>query len=125
MKKFILGFFAVVFPFVVFLILDLPGAALIALGLQSTFFGWPVAIIWAFKEINKVLEEDKLKQAAASAAAAAEAAAKAKIDAEERYRAEAEAKYKAEAEMRAQAEAKVRAEIEAKMRAEAEEKSRS
>ena len=75
MKRLFLAFFAFVFPFVVFLVLDLPGAALVALGLQSTIIGWPIAIIWAFKQVSKELEEDKLKKVAA---AAAEATAKAR-----------------------------------------------
>lgn len=82
MKKFILYFFAVVFPFVVFLFVDLPGAALVALGLQSTIIGWPIAIVWAIKHVTKELDDDKVRLAAAKAAAAAEAAAKAKAEAE-------------------------------------------
>lgn len=77
MKKFFLSFFACVFPFVVFLVLDLPGAALVALGLQSTILGWPVAAIWAFKHVSKEIEDDKLKRVAAAAAAAATATAEA------------------------------------------------
>ncbi len=86
MKKMILSFFAVVFPFLVFFIIDLPGAGLVALGLQSTIVGWPVAIFWAFKHVFRVTEADKLKQAAAAAAAAARAAAEvqAEVDAETR-----------------------------------------
>lgn len=83
MKKFILSVLAVIFPFLVFFIIDLPGAGLVALGLQSTIIGWPVAIIWAFKHVARVSEEDKIKRAAATAAAAARAAAEvqAEIDA--------------------------------------------
>ena len=84
MKKIILSILAVIFPFLVFFIIDLPGAGLVALGLQSTIIGWPVAIIWAFKHVIRVTEADKLKQAAAAAAAAARAAAEvqAEINAE-------------------------------------------
>lgn len=67
MKKFILYFFAIVFPFILFLILDLPGAAFVALGLQSTVFGWPVASIWAIKHVIKECEKDeKVNKKAAS-----------------------------------------------------------
>lgn len=94
MKKIILSILAVVFPFVVFLIMDLPGAAFVALGLQSTIFGWPIAIIWAFKHVIKTCDDDKLKNAAAIAAAAAKAAteAQAKIHAEAQAKAKEEQK---------------------------------
>tara|TARA_B110000879_G_C11128221_1_gene494833 strand:- start:828 stop:1115 length:288 start_codon:yes stop_codon:yes gene_type:complete len=77
MKKFILCFLAVVFPFLVFFIIDLPGAGLVALGLQSTILGWPVAVVWALKHVIRITDGDKLKHAATMAAAAAMAAAKA------------------------------------------------
>lgn len=92
MKRFILSFFGVVFPFVVFLFLDLPGAAIIALGLQTTMFGWPIAMIWAFKHIAEEVEKDKIKKAAAKAAAEAEATAKVRAEVEEKLRKEAEQK---------------------------------
>lgn len=110
MKKFFLGFLAVVFPFIIFLFYDLPGAAFMALGLQTTVIGWPIAIIWAFKQLNKQYENERIQQAAAAAAAAAEASVRAKAEAEAKVRAEMEA----EARMRAEAEAKVRAEEMAK-----------
>ena len=125
MKKIILSVFAVIFPFVTFLILDLPGAALMALGLQSTILGWPIAVIWAFKEVSKVTEQDKLRAAAAAAAAAAEAATKAKVEAEAKVRAEAQMHTEAEAKIRAETEERIRAEVEAKIRAEEEAKART
>ncbi len=82
MKKFFLTFFTFVFPFSAFLVLDLPGAALVALGLQSTIIGWPIAAIWAFKHVSKEIEDDKLKNVAAAAAAAATAAAEATVAAQ-------------------------------------------
>ena len=59
MKKFILCFISVVFPFITIFVLDLPGAAFVALGLQSTIFGWPVASIWAIKETLRKCEQDE------------------------------------------------------------------
>ncbi len=56
MKKVYSKCFGCHIPFLVFFIIDLPGAGLVALGLQSTIIGWPVAIIWAFKHVARVSE---------------------------------------------------------------------
>ena len=37
------------FPWVVMLIHDNPGAAIVTMVLQATLIGWPVAAIWAWK----------------------------------------------------------------------------
>lgn len=88
MKKFILCFLSIVFPFTVFLFLDLPGAAFVAIGLQSTVIGWPIAMGWALKNVMKYCDDDKLRHASAVAAAAAKAATEAQFAAEERKRAQ-------------------------------------
>lgn len=50
-KKLFLIIIAIIFPFVVFFIKDKPGAGFVAILLQGSILGWPVAIIWALKVI--------------------------------------------------------------------------
>lgn len=56
--KVLLFLLAIIFPFVVFFLRDKPAAALVALFLQCTAIGWPIAIIWAFKNL-KPKEDDE------------------------------------------------------------------
>jgi uncharacterized membrane protein YqaE (UPF0057 family) len=58
-KKLMLFFIALLFPFIALFIKDQPGSALIALLLQATFFGWPIASIWAIKVIFETPKEKK------------------------------------------------------------------
>ena len=48
MRRLFKTFIVVMFPWLVFLMDDNPGAAFIALLLQATLIGWPVAVIWAW-----------------------------------------------------------------------------
>jgi hypothetical protein len=49
MKRLFIAFLAAFVPWVVMLINDNPGAALVALVMQATLIGWPFATIWAWR----------------------------------------------------------------------------
>ena len=53
MKKISIYIIAFAFPWIIMLINDKPGAALISLIMQVTIIGWIPAIIWAIKEHKK------------------------------------------------------------------------
>jgi hypothetical protein len=44
---------AVFFPWMVLLIHDNPGGALVSLIMQATIIGWPFATLWAWQVIHK------------------------------------------------------------------------
>lgn len=52
MKKFWI-FIALFFPWVILLLNDNPGGALVAFLLQATVIGWIPATIWALKIVNE------------------------------------------------------------------------
>ena len=52
-------FLAIIFPFVALLIKDKPGAGLMALALQASILGWPIAIIWALVVVLKKPEKEE------------------------------------------------------------------
>lgn len=54
MKRTLLSLLALFFPWIAFLILSRPIAAFVALAIQLTFFGWPIAGIWAWKSVRDV-----------------------------------------------------------------------
>lgn len=58
MKKYLLKTLALFFPWIVMLILDNPGGALVTLVMQVTIIGWPFAAAWAWKTVNTELEEE-------------------------------------------------------------------
>ncbi|MBN9231197.1 MAG: hypothetical protein J0I93_10120 [Legionella sp.] len=49
MTRLLIAFLAVSLPWVVMLINDNPGGAIVALILQATLVGWPFATIWAWR----------------------------------------------------------------------------
>ena len=49
MKRFLILFFAVFFPWILMLKNDNPGGAFVALVLQATLIGWPLATIWSWR----------------------------------------------------------------------------
>jgi uncharacterized membrane protein YqaE (UPF0057 family) len=51
-KNIFINFLAIFFPWIVFLIYDNPGAAFIALIMQTTIIGWIPASIWAWQTIH-------------------------------------------------------------------------
>jgi len=51
-------FFAITFPFLVFLAEDRVIAALIAFLLQLSFIGWPIAIFWAVQFHRELRREE-------------------------------------------------------------------
>ncbi len=52
LKKVLMSFLAIAFPWVVLLIDDNPGGALITLVLQATIIGWLPASAWAWKIVH-------------------------------------------------------------------------
>lgn len=63
MYKIFMGGLAIVFPWISMLINDNPGGAIVALVLQGSILGWPVASVWAFKiEMKKWDEQDAEKK---------------------------------------------------------------
>lgn len=59
MKRLFLSFLAMVFPWLIQLMYDNPGGALIALIMQASILGWLPASLWAFKTIR---EAESLKR---------------------------------------------------------------
>lgn len=51
MKKSFKNLLAIFFPWAIFLMLDNPGAALIAIIMQVTIIGWIPASIWAWQTL--------------------------------------------------------------------------
>ena len=49
MKKFLYALLALLCPWSIFLIRDMPGNAMIAFMLQASIFGWIFATVWAFR----------------------------------------------------------------------------
>lgn len=52
MKRILMSALAVFFPWLVLLLYDNPGGAIVALIMQATVIGWPFATGWAFKIIK-------------------------------------------------------------------------
>lgn len=52
-KKILFLVLTIFFPWLVLFIEDRPGAAVLALVLQVTIFGWPFAIIWAWGVVKE------------------------------------------------------------------------
>ncbi len=66
MKRFVMSLLALFFPWVLFLIDDNPGAALVALIMQATVIGWPPASLWAWKTVRGEKLDRKNRKKAAS-----------------------------------------------------------
>lgn len=62
MKKFIMSVLAIIFPWMVFLIYDNPGAALVAVILQATAIGWIPASFWALSTVLAKYSKKKKKK---------------------------------------------------------------
>lgn len=65
-----MSFLAVFFPWIVLLINDNPGGALVALIMQTTLFGWIPASLWALRVVRENYKEkkaDKLEKKARKA----------------------------------------------------------
>ncbi len=52
MKRITMSILAVFFPWLVLLINDNPGGAIVALIMQATVIGWPFASVWAWRQIH-------------------------------------------------------------------------
>lgn len=63
MKRTLMTFLAIFFPWLVLLIEDDPAGALIAMVLQVTIIGWIPASAWAFRSI-RINEPEKQKTSA-------------------------------------------------------------
>lgn len=64
MKRFLMSFLAIFFPWLVLLINDDPAGALIALVMQVTLIGWIPASLWAFRSIRPPLQDSPSKTTA-------------------------------------------------------------
>lgn len=53
MRRFFLTIIALFFPWLSFLLMDNPGAAILAIVMQATLIGWPFATMWALRDINQ------------------------------------------------------------------------
>jgi uncharacterized membrane protein YqaE (UPF0057 family) len=53
MKPFFMSALAIFFPWIILLLDDNPGGALLALVLQATAIGWIPASVWAWKIVHK------------------------------------------------------------------------
>lgn len=53
MKKIFMLFLSLFFPWLVLLMYDNPGGALVALVMQATVIGWPFATFWAWGVYKK------------------------------------------------------------------------
>lgn len=53
LKRLLMSILAVVFPWVVLLIEDNPGGALLAFLLQATILGWIPASMWAWRVVHE------------------------------------------------------------------------
>ena len=62
MKKLFMSILAIIFPWLVLLLYDNPGGAVLALVLQATVIGWIPASIWAWKTIRKPADQDEKSQ---------------------------------------------------------------
>ncbi|MGL5741554.1 MAG: hypothetical protein ACRCXC_02865 [Legionella sp.] len=60
-EKLFMLFLCAFFPWVVFLIDDNPGAAIISLVMQVTIIGWPFAAAWAWRSHYPPKEEKPKK----------------------------------------------------------------
>ncbi|KTD34639.1 hypothetical protein Lmor_1172 [Legionella moravica] len=54
MKRIIMSILAILFPWLVLLLHDNPGGAIVALIMQATVIGWPFAAIWAWRTVHPV-----------------------------------------------------------------------
>ena len=52
MKHKLMSTLAVLFPWLVLLLEDNPGGAVVALIMQATIIGWPFASVWAWRLIH-------------------------------------------------------------------------
>jgi hypothetical protein len=53
MKRITMSILAVLTPWLVLLINDNPGGAIVALIMQATIIGWPFAAVWAWRLIHE------------------------------------------------------------------------
>lgn len=53
MKRYFLYFLAIFFPWVLLLLYDNPGGALVALLMQTTIIGWLPATMWAWRTVQE------------------------------------------------------------------------
>ncbi|HAT2093886.1 TPA: hypothetical protein I8007_002005 [Legionella pneumophila] len=60
--RIILSILAIFMPWLVLLIKDNPGGAVVALIMQATLIGWPLASIWAWRTVNPLTPASQSKQ---------------------------------------------------------------
>ncbi|MCE3045531.1 hypothetical protein [Legionella sp. 16cNR16C] len=57
--KWLMSLLALFFPWLVLLIYDNPGGAIVALVMQATLFGWLPASMWALRVVRENYKEKK------------------------------------------------------------------
>ncbi|WP_133130682.1 YqaE/Pmp3 family membrane protein [Legionella yabuuchiae] len=62
MKHVFMSILAIFLPWVVLLLNDNPGGALITLVLQATLIGWIPASMWAWRVVHETREREKAEQ---------------------------------------------------------------
>ncbi|GGI87588.1 YqaE/Pmp3 family membrane protein [Legionella impletisoli] len=62
MKQILMSILAIFLPWVVMLINDNPGAAIITLVLQATLIGWIPASMWAWRVVHASTEGEKAEK---------------------------------------------------------------
>ncbi|WP_165482692.1 hypothetical protein [Legionella gresilensis] len=61
LKRMFWAFLSFAFPWLVLLIYDNPGGAIVALFMQATLIGWPPATIWAMRTVKENQNLNKKK----------------------------------------------------------------
>lgn len=59
MKRIFMSILAIFIPWLVFLLNDNPGSAMITLVLQATLIGWIPASIWAWRVVKENARQEK------------------------------------------------------------------
>lgn len=62
LKRTILSILAIFIPWLVLLIKDNPGGAVVALIMQATLIGWPFASVWAWRTVNPLAHAHQTRQ---------------------------------------------------------------
>lgn len=61
MKHFLMGFIALIVPWIVLLLNDNPGGAIVALVMQASIIGWIPASVWAYRTWKENESKSKSK----------------------------------------------------------------
>lgn len=59
MKRILMSILSIFFPWLVLLMQDNPGGAIVALVMQASVIGWPFAAIWAWRTVHPTISAPK------------------------------------------------------------------